>query len=59
MCECLVSFSTWVENNSGQIQIVIAFGAIWLAFAGYKKYYNKYIFQQNRKSRQRKIDFMS
>ncbi|TMS40551.1 hypothetical protein [Acinetobacter lwoffii] len=37
MCECLVSFSTWVENNSGQIQIVIAFGAIWLAFAGYKK----------------------
>lgn len=36
MWECLVGFSTWAERNSGQIQILIAFGAIWLAIAGYK-----------------------
>ncbi len=27
----------WLGNNSGQIQIIIALGAIWLAFKGYKK----------------------
>lgn len=37
MWECLVGFSTWVEGNSGQLQILIALGAIGLAFAGYKK----------------------
>lgn len=37
MWNFLVNFSRWVENNSGQIQIIIAMGAIWLAFAGYKK----------------------
>lgn len=37
MWECLVTLSTWTESNSGQIQILIAFGAIGLAFSGYKK----------------------
>lgn len=37
MWDCLVKFSTWAENNSGQIQILIAFGAIWLAWEAYKK----------------------
>lgn len=27
--DCLVAFSTWVENNAGQIQIFIALVAIW------------------------------
>ncbi|WP_180025248.1 hypothetical protein [Acinetobacter sp. YH16049] len=27
----------WLGDNSGQIQIIIALGAIWLAFKGYKK----------------------
>lgn len=37
MWDCLVNFSTWAEGNSGQIQIVIAGGAIYLAWLGYKK----------------------
>ncbi|MBI1450397.1 hypothetical protein IL972_00395 [Acinetobacter sp. FL51] len=37
MWDCMVAFSTWVENNSGQIQILIAGGAIYLAWLGYKK----------------------
>ncbi|HCV3290916.1 TPA: hypothetical protein OV720_003275, partial [Acinetobacter baumannii] len=37
MWNYLVSFSTWAENNSGQIQIVIAVVALWLAILGYKK----------------------
>lgn len=37
MWECLVALSTWAEGNSGQIQIVIAGGAIYLAWLGYKK----------------------
>ncbi|MBJ9905854.1 hypothetical protein [Acinetobacter bereziniae] len=37
MWNYLVSFSTWAENNSGQIQIVIAVIALWLAVLGYKK----------------------
>lgn len=37
MWDYLVGFSTWAESNSGQIQILIAIGAIGLAFAGYKR----------------------
>lgn len=37
MFECLVSFSTWLEGNSGQIQIAIALGALYLAYKAYKK----------------------
>lgn len=37
MWDHLVRFSTWAENNSGQIQILIAVFAVWLAYAGYKK----------------------
>lgn len=37
MWECLVSFSTWVEDNSGQIQIGIGLFAIWYAKQGYNK----------------------
>ena len=37
MWECLVTLSTWAESNSGQIQIIIALGAIWLAFKAYKQ----------------------
>lgn len=33
----LIIFSTWVENNSGQIQILIALVAIGLAIMAYKK----------------------
>lgn len=36
MWDCLVSFSTWAEGNSGQIQIVIALLALWLAAKAYK-----------------------
>lgn len=37
MWDCLVKFSTWAEGNSGQIQIVIALVAFWLAYKGYEK----------------------
>ncbi|MDO7240312.1 hypothetical protein Q5M79_06345 [Acinetobacter baumannii] len=37
MWNYLVVFSSWAENNSGQIQILIAVFALWLAYAGYKK----------------------
>ncbi|MGN2485536.1 hypothetical protein [Acinetobacter calcoaceticus] len=37
MWDHLVRFSTWAEDNSGQIQILIAVFALWLAYAGYKK----------------------
>lgn len=37
MWEYLVAFSTWAENNSGQIQILIAFVALFFAFQGYRK----------------------
>jgi TolA-binding protein len=37
MWDYLVCFSTWTENNSGQIQIVIGGLALWLAVIGYKK----------------------
>ncbi|WP_171499793.1 hypothetical protein [Acinetobacter nosocomialis] len=37
MWDCFVKISTWAENNSGQIQIVIAVVALWLAILGYKK----------------------
>lgn len=37
MWDCLVAFSTCIEDNSGQIQILIAFGAIYLAYKGYVK----------------------
>lgn len=35
--DCLISFSTWVENNSGQIQIVIGLVALIFAVFGYLK----------------------
>lgn len=37
MWDFLVSFSTWAEGNSGQIQIVIAVVALFFAFQGYKR----------------------
>lgn len=37
MWDCLVGFSTWAEDNSGQIQIVIAAIAFLLAIFGYLK----------------------
>lgn len=37
MWECIVNAWAWLGSNSGQIQIIIALGAIWLAFQGYKK----------------------
>ncbi|MCL8264244.1 hypothetical protein [Acinetobacter baumannii] len=37
MWNYLTCFSTWAENNSGQIQIVIGFLAFFLAYKGYKK----------------------
>lgn len=37
MWDILVTISTWAENNSGQIQIIIALVAIYMAFKGYQK----------------------
>ncbi|MBM7139894.1 hypothetical protein [Acinetobacter sp. 105-3] len=37
MWDCLVKFSTWAEQNSGQIQIIIGLVAFWYAYKGYKK----------------------
>lgn len=37
MWDCLVAFSTWAENNSGQIQIVIAVAALIYAWKAYHK----------------------
>lgn len=37
MWDCLVKLSTWAEGNSGQIQIFIAFVALFFAFLGYRK----------------------
>lgn len=37
MWDSLVEFSTWAEDNSGQIQIIIALGAILLAWMAYQK----------------------
>lgn len=37
MWDCLVKISTWIESNSGQIQIIIALGAILLAWMAYQK----------------------
>lgn len=35
MWEWLVNISTWVENNSGQIQIIIALAALFFAYKAY------------------------
>lgn len=35
MWECLVTLSTWAENNSGQIQIIIAVAALFFAYKAY------------------------
>lgn len=37
MWDILFTISTWAENNSGQIQIIIAIVAIYMAFIGYQK----------------------
>lgn len=37
MIESLISLSTWVEDNSGQIQIIIALVALVLAYKAYQK----------------------
>lgn len=37
MWECLVVFSTWAENNSGQIQIILGILAFYLAINAYRK----------------------
>jgi|GEM_PF-1049255 len=37
MWNSLVELSTWTEINSGQIQIIIALFALYLAFKGYEK----------------------
>ncbi|MER8076685.1 hypothetical protein [Acinetobacter pittii] len=37
MWDCLVKISTWAEQNSGQIQIIIALIAFWYAYKGYQK----------------------
>ena len=37
MWECVVNAWAWLESNSGQIQIIIALFALYLAFKGYKK----------------------
>lgn len=37
MWDCLVGFSTWIENNSGQIQIFIGVIALSFAVLGYFK----------------------
>lgn len=37
MWDCLVKLSTWVEGNSGQIQIVIGFVALIFAYKAYRK----------------------
>ncbi|OTT95197.1 hypothetical protein [Acinetobacter baumannii] len=37
MWDCLVKISTWAEQNSGQIQIIIALFAFWYAYKGYQK----------------------
>lgn len=36
MWDCIVNFSTWVERNSGQIQIVIGLIALFFAVLGYR-----------------------
>lgn len=59
MWDCLVALSAWAEDNSGQIQIIIALGAIWLAFEGYKKVLEQiYIStkQEERASEQRNFE---
>lgn len=37
MCENFVNFSTWIERNSGQIQIIIGILALFFAFIAYRK----------------------
>lgn len=37
VCEFVSHWSKAIEDNSGKIQIVIALGAIWLAYKAYKK----------------------
>lgn len=55
MWNYLACFSTWVENNSGQIQIVIGVVALSLAFLAYRGLLHQLQFS----SRQRKFELLS
>ncbi|EPF6052208.1 hypothetical protein L5R14_003314 [Acinetobacter baumannii] len=37
MCENFVNLSTWIERNSGQLQIIIGLLAVFVAFIAYRK----------------------
>jgi hypothetical protein len=55
MWECLVALSTWAENNSGQIQIIIGVVALILAVLAYRGLLHQLQFS----SRQRKFELLS
>ncbi len=49
MLNYLVSFSTWAESNSGQIQILIGILALSLAIFGYRQIIEQIKIAKNRK----------